>query len=275
MRWMREWTIGAGVFLKGVNLMTHPNIRVFVILPFLLNIFFFGAMMLGLLWGWDALIEEGMAFFPLESSIAEFSLLLPLIWLLKLVLWVAFLFLIFSVSGVVFSAFANFFTAPLNGFLSEKVTEVLTHCDIPVLSWRQLIWRTLVRELQKILYWFPRLLVVFWISFILGFLPGVNLIGIFLSFCFSAWILALQYLDYVFDNHQLSFKSSLSMMRAHRFYCLGFGMSALALSVIPLVHFVAMPVSVCAGTYLGLWMLGKLPKQSMLQQQPIEPRYKQ
>jgi len=269
MRWVREWTIGASAFLKGVDLIAHPKIRVFIILPFLLNIFFFGAMMLGLFWGWDALIEQGMAFFPLsESSITEFSWLLPLIWMLKLILWVAFLFLIFSVSGVIFTAFANFFTAPLNGFLSEKVTEVLTQCDIPVLSWRQLIWRTLVRELQKVLYWLPRLIAVFWASFILGFLPGVNLIGIFLSFCFSAWVLALQYLDYVFDNHQLSFKASLTMMRAHRFYCLGFGMGALALSVIPLVHFVAMPLSVCAGTYLGLWMLGKL-------QQPIEQRYEQ
>ena len=37
MRWVREWTIGASAFLKGVDLIAHPKIRVFIILPFLLN----------------------------------------------------------------------------------------------------------------------------------------------------------------------------------------------------------------------------------------------
>ena len=93
------------------------------------------------------------------------------------------------------------------------------------------------------------------VSFILGFIPGLNILGVLLTLSFSAWIIALQYIDYVMDNNQVSFSQTLKLMRARRFFCLGFGFVALPLSLVPIVSLIAMPLSVCAGTYLGLILM--------------------
>src|SRR5690606_31007012 len=59
--------------------------------------------------------------------------------------------------------------------------------------------RTLGRELRKLAYYLPRLLVFGLLFFMLP------VVGQFLWLAFSGWMMAIQYLDYPFDNNRVSF----------------------------------------------------------------------
>ena len=104
-----------------------------------------------------------------------------------------------------FSIGVNILAAPFNGLLAEKVEAKLTGETVAGgLSFREvslLISQSIVRELQKIGYFLPRFLLLFIISFI----PIVNIISPILWLFFGAWVLAIQYLDYAFDNNRISF----------------------------------------------------------------------
>jgi hypothetical protein len=59
------------------------------------------------------------------------------------------------------------------------------------------------REWQKFAWYLPRAIVLL----ILYFMPGIGqTVAPVLWFLFSAWMLAIQYCDYPFDNHKVPFK---------------------------------------------------------------------
>lgn len=56
------------------------------------------------------------------------------------------------------------------------------------------------REWQKLAWYLPRAIVLL----ILYFIPGIGqTVAPVLWFLFSAWMLAIQYCDYPFDNHKV------------------------------------------------------------------------
>jgi CysZ protein len=121
--------------------------------------------------------------------------------------WLLWPLLVFTLGIVVtytFSILANLITSPFNALLAEKVEERLT--GQPVSGYETLgqallgIPKGIVRELLKILYYLPRLLVVLILLFI--FSPAAPV----LWFLLCAWMLAIQYGDYPTDNHQIGFK---------------------------------------------------------------------
>ncbi len=102
-----------------------------------------------------------------------------------------------------FSVVANFIAAPFNGILSERVEQRLRGNSLSTeLSLLQMIPGTLARELAKLAYFLPRVLLLL----ILGFIPLINLATPVLWFIFSAWMMAIQYIDYPMDNNGLTFK---------------------------------------------------------------------
>jgi len=102
-----------------------------------------------------------------------------------------------------------------------------------------------VRKLLYVLLWVFPLFVLFWI-------PVINIIAPLLWIVFSAWVLALDYHDYPLGNHQIKFPQQRAILRKNRFLALGFGLAALAATMIPFVNFLVIPAAVAGATALYL-----------------------
>ena len=98
-------------------------------------------------------------------------------WLsfLTAILWPLFAATILLILFFTFTIVANIIAAPFNGFLAEKIQRQLDPECMPEGGWKELaalVPRTIVRELQKLLYYLPRALGLL----ILSFIPVINII---------------------------------------------------------------------------------------------------
>lgn len=107
----------------------------------------------------------------------------------------------------------------------------------------------LKREWTKILYSLPRLFLLF----LLGFIPllGQTLIPLFVLI-FSAWLLAIQYCDYPFDNHKIGFTQMREVLAQRRLMNGTFGALVSLFTAVPFLNLVVMPVAVCGAT--AMWV---------------------
>ena len=62
--------------------------------------------------------------------------------------------------------------------------------------------------------------------------------------------MGIQYVDYGADTRQVSFRTLKSQVRQRRWLVAAFGSLVLALTMVPVVNLVIMPVAVIAGTRL-------------------------
>jgi CysZ protein len=231
--------IGFGYFVDGFRLITKPGVKRFVIIPLIINILFF----IGL-------------FFLLRHYVSEFDLWLvnhvPA-WLQWLAHMLGFLFLISFILLFVFTfvVVANMIAAPFNGFLAEKVELYLKgSVPEPRTLWEDIrdVPRILSRQLSVLGYFLPRALLLF----ILFFIPLVQIIAPILWFLFSAWFMTMTYIDYPSDNHRVSVQAMRLWLKQKRWVSLGFGVSVLVASMIPLLNFFTIPAAVAGATKFWL-----------------------
>jgi len=228
---------GARYFIYGFELIRLKGIQRFVFIPLTINLILFS-------------IAFYFLFLELNYYMELLTQWLPS-WLewLSTVLWpfaVATILILFS---FIFSTAANWLAAPFNGLLSERVEELLVGKatqsgnsvdvikDIP---------RTLTREWQKLAYYLPRAMGFF---LLMLFLP---VIGQVIWFLFVAWMMAVQYKDYPFDNHKISFKIMKSTLQKRKGLSYSFGITTAIFSIIPIVNLIVMPVAICGAT--ALWV---------------------
>jgi len=144
---------------------------------------------------------------------------------------------------------ANWIAAPFNGLLAEKVEQHLTGQrmdDTGLTDVFKDIPRTVGRELSKLSYYLPRAMGFLLLFFILP------IVGQVLWFLFSAWMMAVQYCDYAFDNHKVSFRDMKRVLQNNRSQSFSFGITVSVFSLIPILNFLVMPVAVCGAT--SLWV---------------------
>ena len=115
-------------------------------------------------------------------------------------------------------------------------------------------WRTLGREITKMMYYLPRYLGIF----ILGFIPLLNLLAPAVWVLFGGWMMAVQYADYSFDNHARPFREVRETMSGDLLTVMGFGLLVSVLLTIPLVNWFVMPAAVIGAT---LMRIERLPLQ--------------
>ena len=134
---------GFSYLLQGARLLSHPGLRLFVLLPLLVNIIMF-AIGLGLLIffisGW---MNSVLGWLPQWLS--------GITWLL----WFLFALLFGMAVFFGFNLLANFIAAPLNGLLAEKVQLHLTGQDLGQSNWGAIaasIPRSIGREVSKLTY---------------------------------------------------------------------------------------------------------------------------
>ena len=105
-----------------------------------------------------------------------------------------------------------------------------------------------LRKLVYILLWSVGLLLI-------SLIPVINFVAPFLWVIFGSWLLSLEYLDYPMGNHELDFKREKQILAARKGLALGFGGSVMALTSIPLLNFIVMPVAVAGATILWVEQL--------------------
>jgi CysZ protein len=161
---------------------------------------------------------------------------------------VALLVLVFYSFGLV----ANLITAPFNALLAEKVELHLTGRPLDqggglAKAMRELV-PSLFDELRKVLY------ALLWAIPFAGLflIPGVNLAAPILWFLYTAWMLALQYVDYPMGNHGLQFRAMRVGLRHRRLLGLSFGAATAGMTLVPVLNFIVMPSAVAGAT--ALWV---------------------
>ena len=92
------------------------------------------------------------------------------------------------------------------------------------------------------------LAVIFGLLRIVNFAHG----AFFMVGAFGAWMLAIEYVDCPLGNHGQPYPAVRMKLRPKRRLALGFGGTVMALTMIPVVNFIAMPVGVAAATALYL-----------------------
>ena len=227
---------GPGYLGAGLRLILQPGLRLFVLLPLTINLLLFA----------------GLIVLAVQQFEHWLNLLMPDLpaWLgfLDYLLWPLFVVLLLLILFFGFSLVANLIAAPFNSFLAEKVETVLRGRDVaPPFSGGELLAmvpRTLLRELRKLGYFLPRTLALLALSLI----PGVNVIAAPLWLLFGVWMMAVQYIDYPADNHQMGWPEMLAWLRAKRWQCLGFGAATYAALLIPGLNILLMPAAVAGAT---------------------------
>ncbi|MGR3807358.1 sulfate transporter CysZ [Pasteurella testudinis] len=236
-----EFRQGLEYFLRGWHLITRPGLRRFVVMPILINIVLLVAV-----------------FWLMLGQIGSFAL-----WAVSFVPgwldWISYLIYILAIISIliifffIFNLLAGFIAAPFNGILAEKVERLLTgESSEENLGAMDLIKdtpRMLRREWQKFVYSFPKFLGLF----VLSFVPGIGQTVIPpLFFLYGAWMAAIQYCDYPFDNHKISFMRMRYQLAEKRSLNLTFGGLVSVCTFIPFVNFIIIPVAVCGAT--ALWV---------------------
>jgi CysZ protein len=228
---------GFGYLLQGARLLSHPGLRLFVLLPLLVNIIMFGVGLLVLIsfvGGWMGDIATWLP--EWMGGITSF------LWFLLVILFGMAVF--FS-----FNLLANFIAAPLNGLLAEKVQLHLTGKELGINNLGSIlasIPRSIGREISKLTYYLPRILILL----ILTLIPGINVITPWLWVLLTAWMMVIQYVDYPMDNNGISFRKMKRSLSQQRLLHLGFGGGVSLLLMLPVVNFFAMPIAVAGATAL-------------------------
>ena len=221
---------------EGLKLVLSPGLRLFVLLPLLINLVLF----------------VGLIYFAGHQFSLWVDTLMPSLpsWLsfLNYVLWPLFVVLVALMVFFTFTMLANIIAAPFNGFLSEKVEAVVRGVDnSPPFSWGELmamVPRTLAREMRKLGYFLPRAIALL----ILSFIPVLNLIAAPLWLLFGIWMMAIQYIDYPADNHKLGWNEMLAWLREKRWQSMSFGGIVYLMLLIPVVNILMMPAAVAGAT---------------------------
>ncbi len=228
---------GASYFFKGFSLIRQKGIRRFVFIPLAINALLFSFAFYFVYLELNTYMDSMMSWLPS--------------WLdwLSVVLWPLAVLTILVVFSFIFSTVANWLAAPFNGLLSEKMEAILSGNEAPKGSMLDIVKdipRTLSREWQKLAYYLPRAIGFFIIMWLLPVLGQV------IWFLFIAWMMAIQYKDYPFDNHKVPFATMKKMLKQKQGISYSFGITVALFSMIPIVNLVVMPVAICGAT--AIWV---------------------
>ena len=234
---------GMNYFWRGLGLLSSPGLRLYVLLPILMNVVVIGIgsyALLGWVSGWEG---------PDSSWLSWISWLVIPITIVALTL----------VSGYFFSALLLLFASPFFGLLAGEL-ERRYGLEVEDESIGSLIARTFMRELIKMKYYLPRYIGLL----ILSLIPVVNLVMPLVWFWFGSWVLALQYSDYTFDNQQQDFHHTREQVAEQRWTAWGFGGLVSVLMMIPILNALVPPAAVIGAT---IW---QMEKQNRRLQNPEE-----
>ncbi len=228
-------TRGTQAVARALSLLNKPGVRIYVIVPLMINFLLFGALVWYGYSQFNLLVEWLMSFVPAFLEFIEW-----LIWIFFGVL--AAITVFFS-----FTPIANIVAAPFNALMSEKIEIELTGKAVSSnISFARMAIDAIASQLRKLVY------IMFWALglFLVSLIPVVNLVAPVLWIVFGSWLLSLEYFDYPMGNHDLVFAEQKKRLGEQRGIALGFGGAVMIMTSIPIINFFAMPVAVAGATLL-------------------------
>lgn len=234
---MNNLFTGARCFLNGFSLIRQPGVRRYAAIPLIINIIVFTGLVLLIKDQAAALLQSWL---PAGDA-----------WWIGTVRSLVWFILGTALAVVIFFSFtivANLIGAPFNGPLAEAVEGHLIGTDQQeAASMAKILTEipaTVVSELHKLLYF------ALWAipALILFLIPGLSLFAPVVWVLLTAWMLALEYLDYPMSNHQHRFREVRQKLRQQRAMGLGFGGMVVLSICIPFINLIVMPVAVAGAT---------------------------
>jgi CysZ protein len=231
---------GAICLGRGFRIMRQPGVRIYAVMPLLINTVLFASLIWFGYEQFSPLVDYMMSGIP-----AIFNFLRWIIWIIISTFTAIFIFFTFT-------PIANIVAAPFNALLSEKIEIRLTGKTIGVnSSFMKMARDSFLSQIRKLVY------IIFWsaVLLLISLIPLVNFAAPFLWVIFGSWLLSLEYLDYPMGNHELNFTRQRQVLAARKGLSLGFGSSVMVLTSIPLLNFIVMPVAVAGATVLWVEQL--------------------
>lgn len=232
---------------QGFKLIQHKSVRGFILWPIIINVFLFVCVSIyayGEMMNW---IESWMS-----------SLHLGIAFLTSIIKCFVILFLIIAVMFS-FAIVTTLITAPFYCLVAEKVAIILNH-PVPITPmtieamW-QLCWRSLSRELQKLLYYLPRVLLLIIITVI----PATTVISPILWSLWGAWLMSIQFIDYAADNDAISAYHCRTLLGKEKINTLLLGGLLMLGMLVPVLNIMMGVVAVAAAT--SYWIALYKPTQ--------------
>ena len=239
---LSDITKGTQALARGLRLIWQPGIRRYAIIPLLINLLLFGALLWYGISSFQPLVAWMMSFVPELLSFLE--------WFI----WIFFGMLAAVTIFFSFTPVANIIGAPFNALMSEKIEAQLTGVEIASdVSFWQMAIDSMGSQLRKLIY------ILIWAAglFLVSLIPVVNIISPLLWIIFGSWLPSLEYLDYPMGYHDMSFNDQKDLLKSRRGLSLGFGGAVMIMTSIPVVNFLAMPVAVAGATVLWVEQLRK------------------
>ena len=231
---MNDFKCGFSYFLSGFALIFKPKIRFYTIVPLLINVTLFTIV---IFYAFN-ILEDFITLFQIQWGWIEW-----LRWPIRIVLFIGILIVVFFC----FSIFANIISAPFNTLLARAVEEKLTGKQLESTNKQSSLNLVIVSvrsEFRKLIYFSIRMSILL----LLFLIPIINIIAPLILFIFSSWMIAIEYCDYPMSNHDIVFEKQRKKIAENRQLICGFGVGAILLTLIPILNFIAIPVSVAGAT---------------------------
>lgn len=216
---------------QGIVLLSHPQLRKFVLIPLLINLILFAGAF-------------GLAgyFF---SDFLDWLIPAWLHWL-RWLLWPLFGLVFLLITFFSFAVLANLLAAPFYATLAERTEALLTGIPPQPLkaSFANAVIREIGAEFRRLSYFLLRTAPLA----ILTLIPGVNLVAPFLWLVFNAWCLGLEYTSYPLANHGILFPQAHQLLARARLGVLTLGGAVMLGIGIPLFNILLPPAAVIAAT---------------------------
>jgi CysZ protein len=213
--------------LKGLKLITRPELRKFILIPILINLVLYSAAF-------------AVGYYTISDLIAQF---IPdwLAWL-EWLIWPLFFISCSIAVFFTFTLLGNILSAPFYTQLAVKTLGVISGNTQAVdeQPFNKVIWA----ELKRVGYLVSRMLPLL----ILFIIPGVNLIAPFLWALFGAWGMGLEFMAYPLEIQGVLFSEQKEMAKQRRIGVLSFGGLVLIGLTIPLFNLIVAPVAVIGAT---------------------------
>ncbi len=230
---------GFNYFFMGLSSCFSKEYRRYIWLPVIVDLVI-----------WIGLWFVGVHYFT--SFMHKINSWLPS-WLhwLDILFWVVYLAAFLVLGSYLFTLIANILLAPFLSVLAESVQNTYSGKRVDSVPWAKIpkvIVRSISREMRKIAYFVPWLIILG----LLFLIPGINIIASVCWFLFGAWMQGIQYLDYCVDNNNKSFANLKRFMAANRWDSFSFGCAVMLILMIPVISILAAPAAVIGGTNLVL-----------------------
>lgn len=217
--------------LLGFRLLLRPGVRGFMLIPLVGNVLLYGT-------------AAALAFYGLDAGLDRW--LSPSLDWLRWLLYPLLGALLLAISFLSFTLVGNLVLAPFNGLLSARVEQALT--GVAPAAPEESIAASMRRSLKLALWRLGFVLLRLAAVFLLGLIPVVGVVAIPLGIVLGAWLLALEFSDNPFGNWGWELDRQRALLRRHRAGFIGFGLSVLGLSLVPIVNLALIPAAVAGMT---------------------------